>query len=112
MRSNLSLIQSLRVQLQAPLCPEVMTVQLLRLIVLAGKAKDGKMKGEEVALVQSVTAVGTDGMPGLKKANVVLRIPRPPYIGDKFSSRHGQKGVLSQHYRDADMPFCAATGMR
>ena len=63
-------------------------------------------------MVQSVTAVGTDGLPGLKKANVVLRIPRPPYIGDKFSSRHGQKGVLSQHYRDADMPFCAATGMR
>ena len=78
----------------------------------AGKAKDGKMKGEEVAMVQSVTAMGTDGLPGLKKANVVLRIPRPPYIGDKFSSRHGQKGVLSQHYRDADMPFCAATGMR
>ena len=42
----------------------------------------------------------------------VLRIPRPPYIGDKFSSRHGQKGVLSQHYPDRDMPFCAATGMR
>ena len=84
----------------------------LRDALCAGKAKDGKMKGEEVAMVQSVTAVGTDGLPGLKKANVVLRIPRPPYIGDKFSSRHGQKGVLSQHYRDADMPFCAATGMR
>ena len=42
----------------------------------------------------------------------VLRVPRPPYIGDKFSSRHGQKGVLSQHYPDRDMPFCAATGMR
>lgn len=46
------------------------------------------------------------------QANVRLRYPRNPVIGDKFSSRHGQKGVCSQLWQDVDMPFSAITGMR
>ncbi|PRP80117.1 hypothetical protein PROFUN_12271 [Planoprotostelium fungivorum] len=36
---------------------------------------------------------------------IKLRYNRNPVIGDKFSSRHGQKGVLSQLWPQIDMPF-------
>ena len=41
---------------------------------------------------------------------IKLRFDRRPVIGDKFSSRHGQKGVLSMLWPKIDMPF-TETGM-
>ena len=36
---------------------------------------------------------------------ITLRYNRNAVLGDKFSSRHGQKGVLSQLWNQVDMPF-------
>lgn len=81
------------------------------LICCAGKAKTGNLKGEEVGVVDQVAIVGTAD-PNLQRANILMRLNRNPVIGDKFSSRHGQKGVLSQLWPDINMPFVAKTGMR
>ncbi|EDQ84628.1 uncharacterized protein MONBRDRAFT_12630 [Monosiga brevicollis MX1] len=40
-----------------------------------------------------------------RKVTIRLSINRNPIIGDKFASRHGQKGILSQLWPTADMPF-------
>ncbi|KAF8524756.1 beta and beta-prime subunits of DNA dependent RNA-polymerase [Gautieria morchelliformis] len=65
-----------------------------------------KYKGDEVAYVERVRLLGGDaGDTELQKLHLTLRIPRAPVIGDKFSSRHGQKGVCSQKWPAIDMPF-------
>ena len=40
-----------------------------------------------------------------------LRTTRQPVIGDKFSSRHGQKGTIGMTLAEADVPYTAA-GLR
>eukprot|EP00271_Cylindrocystis_brebissonii_P006048 TRINITY_DN18592_c0_g1_i1.p1 TRINITY_DN18592_c0_g1~~TRINITY_DN18592_c0_g1_i1.p1 ORF type:complete len:1240 (+),score=272.61 TRINITY_DN18592_c0_g1_i1:100-3819(+) len=81
--------------------------------VHTGATKAQRLKGSEAAIVDQVTLLGTTTKEEpFQKANIRMRYGRNPVIGDKFSSRHGQKGVLSQLWPDIDMPFSHATGMR
>ena len=41
---------------------------------------------------------------GARMVKVRLRCIRRPQIGDKFSSRHGQKGVIGKMLKDHELP--------
>lgn len=64
-------------------------------------------KGSEEAYIEEVRLLGTEGGDNkpMQQISIKYRVPRSPNIGDKFSSRHGQKGVCSQKWPAVDMPF-------
>jgi len=71
-----------------------------------------KYKDSEVSFVEEVRIIGSEtGNEPAQTISIKLRTPRAPVIGDKFSSRHGQKGVCSQKWPAIDMPF-SESGMQ
>jgi DNA-directed RNA polymerase I subunit RPA2 len=77
-----------------------------KLVNLDGVTHYEKYKESETGFVEEVRVIGAEtGTEPLQTISIKLRIPRPPIIGDKFSSRHGQKGVCSQKWPAEDMPF-------
>lgn len=70
------------------------------------RGKGGKYKDGEGGYVEEVTLLGgTKNAHELQKIGIKFRLNRNPVVGDKFSSRHGQKGVLSVLFPQEDMPF-------
>jgi DNA-directed RNA polymerase I subunit RPA2 len=77
-----------------------------KLVNRDGQTHFEKYKDFEEAYIEEVRLIGSDtGNEVLQTISIKLRVPRVPVVGDKFSSRHGQKGVCSQKWPSVDMPF-------
>jgi DNA-directed RNA polymerase I subunit RPA2 len=75
---------------------------------MTGEHRVMSYKGSEEAYVDQIRLLNPKNVKASgyrERVTIKLRYNRNPVIGDKFSSRHGQKGVCSQMWPQENMPF-------
>lgn len=71
-----------------------------------GKTRVKTYHSSEPAYIEEVKLLADEtGDSECQQLTIKFRVTRAPLIGDKFSSRHGQKGVCSRKWPQIDMPF-------
>ncbi|MFP4401638.1 MAG: DNA-directed RNA polymerase subunit B [Candidatus Nanoarchaeia archaeon] len=61
------------------------------------------LREDEHGVVSAIYIV--ENQAGEREVNIMLRDNRHPIVGDKFASRHGQKGIVGGMFKQSDMPF-------
>lgn len=81
-------------------------VDQVRIIGFTSKSYDNNNNRNTDSSSSSSTAnTLSNDIKYITKVSIKLRYTRNPVVGDKFSSRHGQKGTLSLLWPQRDMPF-------
>jgi DNA-directed RNA polymerase I subunit RPA2 len=69
-----------------------------KLVNRDGQTELHKYKDSETAFVEEVRVLGSEnGTDPCQAFSIKFRVPRSPVIGDKFSSRHGQRAYARRN---------------
>ncbi|CAD6222160.1 GSCOCG00000772001-RA-CDS, partial [Cotesia congregata] len=72
---------------------------------LEQKFKVGYWRSKEDAIVDNVRMCQVLSIKDVMRACITFRVTRNPAVGDKFTTRAGNKGVCSFMFPPEDLPF-------